>query len=121
LLIYYIDYAQHLDLPPATRRPCSAIRQILRGIVGSRTTLGAFGQLIHAAVDVGIARGAFEEGVAFIKTRTRPWFEAGVQRAVDEPHLILKVGTLATRLDPAEALVRRSAQLVDAVEAQAHP
>ena len=43
-------------------------------------TFAAFGQLIHVAVDVGIARGALEDGAAFLRERARPWFEAGVDR-----------------------------------------
>jgi SfnB family sulfur acquisition oxidoreductase len=72
-------------------------------------------QLVHAAVDVGIARGAFEDGVAFIQTSARPWHEAGVEKAADEPHVILQVGHLATRLAAAEALLTSAAQTLDEV------
>ena len=42
----------------------------------SPTPHGAFGQLIHAAVDVGIARGALDDGSAFLRERARPWRES---------------------------------------------
>ena len=45
------------------------------------STFAAFGQLMHVAVDVGIARGALEDGCAFLRERARPWLEAGVERA----------------------------------------
>jgi alkylation response protein AidB-like acyl-CoA dehydrogenase len=80
------------------------------------TTAAAI-QLAHAAIDVGIARGAFEDGVAFVREQTRPWFEAGVQRAAQEPHVILQVGRLATRLSAAEALLRWAAETLDQVHA----
>jgi alkylation response protein AidB-like acyl-CoA dehydrogenase len=64
---------------------------------------------------VGIARGAFEDGVEFVQNSARPWHEAGVERATDEPHIILHVGRLATRLAAAEALLASAAQTLDAV------
>jgi SfnB family sulfur acquisition oxidoreductase len=91
--------------------------QILgRGLPGGPPdTTGAAIQLVHAAIDVGIARGAFEDGVAFVQQRTRPWYEAGVERAQDEPHVILQVGRLATRLAAAEALLRAAADTLDRI------
>jgi SfnB family sulfur acquisition oxidoreductase len=74
-------------------------------------------QLVHAAIDVGIARGALDDGVAFIRERSRPWHEAGVERAADEPHVILHVGRLATRVAAAEALLHWAATTLDAVRA----
>ena len=36
----------------------------------------------------GIARGALEDGSAFLRERARPWREAGVDRAADDPQLL---------------------------------
>lgn len=90
--------------------------QIIRGLDGlSRpSTFGAFGQVLHAAVDVGIAGNAFEDAVDFVRTRARPHFEAEVERASDEPHVILRFGALRTRLHAAEALLQRAGRLLDA-------
>lgn len=82
-------------------------------------TLGAYDQLLHAAIDVGIGRAALEEGAKFIRTRTRPWFEAGVERAADEPHTLLHIGRLTTRLHALEALFARAGRILD--EAYAAP
>jgi alkylation response protein AidB-like acyl-CoA dehydrogenase len=43
-------------------------------------TFAAFAQVLHAAVDVGIARGALEEAARHLGTRSRVWFEADVER-----------------------------------------
>lgn len=75
---------------------------------------GAFGQILHVAIDAGIGEAALNDAAAYVRTRTRPWFEAGVERAADEPHLILRFGQLATRLHAAEELLRKAARTLDA-------
>jgi SfnB family sulfur acquisition oxidoreductase len=78
---------------------------------------GAFAQLLHAAIDVGIAGGALAEAVAFVRASTRPWFEAGVEKAADDPLLIQRFGELAIELRAAEALLSEAARQVDAARA----
>jgi len=77
------------------------------------TVLGAFDQALHTAVDVGIARAALEDGAEFVRTRSRPWFEAGVDRAAEEPHVIRRFGELTARLYALEALLAHGARLID--------
>ncbi|UXA09718.1 acyl-CoA dehydrogenase family protein [Mycobacterium sp. SMC-8] len=77
------------------------------------SVLGAFDQALHTAVDVGIARAALEDGAAFVATRSRPWFEAGVDRAADEPHVVRRFGELTARLYALEALLAHGSALVD--------
>lgn len=36
---------------------------------------GAVAQLLHAAIDAGIAAGALVEAAEFVRTKSRPWFE----------------------------------------------
>jgi SfnB family sulfur acquisition oxidoreductase len=74
----------------------------------------AFARFLHAAIDVGIAEGALHAGAAFLRTRTRPWTEAGVERASDEPHILLRYGELVAELAAATALVRRAGRELDA-------
>jgi SfnB family sulfur acquisition oxidoreductase len=76
--------------------------------------LGAYDQLLHLAIDVGIARAALEEGAAFVRDRSRPWFESGVERVSDEPHAVLRFGRLTTLLHALEALFERGGRAVDA-------
>jgi SfnB family sulfur acquisition oxidoreductase len=77
------------------------------------TLAGAFDQLLHTAIDVGIARNALDDAVSFVTTRTRPWFESDADRAADEPEVILRAGQLAVRLYAAEALLRSAAAVLD--------
>jgi SfnB family sulfur acquisition oxidoreductase len=79
-------------------------------------TYGAFAQLMHTAIDVGIARGALNEAVSFVQTKARPWFEAGVERAADDPLVIHRIGELAVAVRAAEALLADAGRALDAAE-----
>ncbi|MCV7175875.1 acyl-CoA dehydrogenase family protein [Mycolicibacterium sphagni] len=82
-------------------------------VTADPSVLGAFDQALHAAVDIGIARAALEDGAEFVATRSRPWFEAEVDSAADEPHVVRRFGELTARLFALEALLAHGAQLVD--------
>ena len=53
---------------------------------------GAVSQLIQAAIDAGIARGALDDTIAFVRERSRPWIDAKVERASDDLYVIADVG-----------------------------
>jgi SfnB family sulfur acquisition oxidoreductase len=78
---------------------------------------GAFSQLIQAAIDLGIARGAIDDAIAFVRERARPWIDAKVERASDDPYVIADVGKLKIELHAAEALLRKAGQVLDQVNA----
>lgn len=80
------------------------------------TTIGPFAQLIHAALDLGIGQGAFKASLDFIQTEARPWIDANVERASDDPILLADLGKVHLRLKAAEILVKRAAQIVDATQ-----
>jgi len=77
------------------------------------TTRGPFSQIIHVAIDVGIARAAIADTIEFVKNRSRPWIDANVERASDDPLTIQELGRLQYQLHVAEALMERSALKVD--------
>ena len=78
------------------------------------TTMGPFAQIMHAAIDQGIARGALAEAVAFIRTYTRPWRESGLEHGYEDPHIIAQIGEMKIAVDAAKALIVRAGRLVDA-------
>lgn len=84
-------------------------------IFAGPTTYGARAQVLHAALDVGIARGALEAAV-HAATKARPWFEAEVDRAVDDPLLVQQAGELEIAVRGAEALLREAAAAIDEAE-----
>jgi SfnB family sulfur acquisition oxidoreductase len=79
---------------------------------------GARAQLLHTAIDVGIAAGALEDAAEFVRTASRPWFEADVERAADDPLLIQRVGELAIGVRAAQALLAEAGRTIDAVQRQ---
>jgi SfnB family sulfur acquisition oxidoreductase len=81
--------------------------------------LGSRAQLVHAAIEVGIAGGALRDARAFLRDKARPFFEAvrggSVQKASDDPHSLLRYGRLATQVRAAEALLESAARELDAI------
>jgi SfnB family sulfur acquisition oxidoreductase len=77
---------------------------------------GARAQLLHTAIDVGIAEGSLEDAVEFVRGSSRPWFEAGVERASDDPLLIQRVGELAIGVRAAQALLAEAGRTIDEVQ-----
>ncbi|WP_329332105.1 SfnB family sulfur acquisition oxidoreductase [Streptomyces sp. NBC_00663] len=78
---------------------------------------GAVAQLLHAAIDAGIAGGALAEAAEFVRTTSRPWFESGFDTAAEDPLLIQRFGELAVQVRAAEALLREAARTVQAAGA----
>ncbi|CAM5557898.1 Dibenzothiophene monooxygenase OS=Streptomyces cyaneofuscatus OX=66883 GN=G3I52_15415 PE=3 SV=1 [Streptomyces cyaneofuscatus] len=78
---------------------------------------GAIAQLLHTAIDAGIAAGALAEAVEFVTTRSRPWFESGYDTAAEDPLLIQRFGELDLRRRAADALLATAARAVDAARA----
>lgn len=78
---------------------------------------GAVCQIIHAAVDVGIARGVIEETIRFVRSEARPWIDSGKDRAADDTHTVSDIGTLKIKLHAAEEVLWRSGRVLDAAVA----
>jgi SfnB family sulfur acquisition oxidoreductase len=81
-------------------------------------SFGAFAQLLHAAIEVGIAGGVLDEAAQFVRTQARPHYEAQVQRAQDDPLVIQRFGELTVDVRVAEATLRAAGQAVDQALAQ---
>ena len=82
------------------------------------TSMGPFAQIMHAAVEQGIAEAALAETVAFVRTRTRPWKDSGVEAASLDPYVVATVGEMKIRADASGALLDRSAGFVEAAKAE---
>jgi alkylation response protein AidB-like acyl-CoA dehydrogenase len=70
-------------------------------------------QILHAAIDTGIAHGALDAATDYLQNHSRPWVDAGVERAAEEPHIIKRIGEYAVAVRGAEALLRYSADMFD--------
>ena len=74
---------------------------------------GPVSQIIQAAIDAGIARAAIDETIRFVKTQSRPWIDAGVETAGEDPYTIAAIGDLKIRLHAAEALLEIAGRAID--------
>ena len=83
------------------------------------TAMGPFAQIMHAAVEQGIAEAALTTAIHFVRTHTRPAKDSGVDRATDDPYIVAAIGEMKIRTDAAGALLDRAGPFVD--EAQANP
>jgi alkylation response protein AidB-like acyl-CoA dehydrogenase len=79
---------------------------------------GARAQLVHAAIEVGIAGGALAAARDYLRDKARPSTEAvraGATRAVEDPHVLHRYGRLAARVRAAEALLDTAARTLDEI------
>ncbi|AGB73364.1 MULTISPECIES: SfnB family sulfur acquisition oxidoreductase [Rhizobium] len=77
------------------------------------TPMGPFAQIIHAAVQVGIARGALAETISYVRAHARPFFELTIEHGYEDPHTIHGVGDVAIRVHAADALLKRAGRIID--------
>ncbi|WP_095149114.1 SfnB family sulfur acquisition oxidoreductase [Pseudomonas sp. Irchel s3a18] len=84
------------------------------------TTVGPLAQILHAAIDTGIARAAYEDALHFVRTKTRPWIDAGSDKATEDPLTIKRFGQLSIRLHATEALLERAGEYLDAAQARSN-
>lgn len=82
------------------------------------TLRGAVSQLIQAAIDAGIAQGALDEALEFVRSSSRPWVDANVSRNADDPYILADVGRISTELSAANALLLRAARVLDSIDQQ---
>ena len=78
------------------------------------TLAGPFAQLTTAAIDAGIGRAALADTIAFVREHARPWVDAKVDKAGDDPLTIIQIGSLEIRQEAAEALLERAGWVLDA-------
>ncbi|GAB3833325.1 SfnB family sulfur acquisition oxidoreductase [Dactylosporangium cerinum] len=80
-------------------------------------TYGAFAQVLHAAIDAGIARAAITEAARFVRERSRPYPDAQVERAADDPLVVQAFGEIELTVRAAEALLAEAARAIDRADA----
>ena len=75
--------------------------------------MGPVAQIMHAAVEAGLARAALAETIRFVRDHSRPWKDAGVERASQDPYTLAAIGETQIRVTAANALLERAGVLVD--------
>jgi len=76
---------------------------------------GSVSQIIQAAVDAGIARGAVNDTIYFVRNHARPWIDSGQERGYEDVFTIAQIGDLEVRLHAAEALLELAARAIDEI------
>ena len=76
---------------------------------------GSVSQIIQAAVDAGIARGAIEDTIAFVRRYTRPWIDSGQEKGSQDVFTISQIGDLKIKLHAAEALLEKAGLAIDGI------
>lgn len=80
------------------------------------TTIASVGQIIHAGIDLGIARSAFAETLDFLRTQAASLSEGSVQGVSDDPLIVARIGQLAIRIEAAAAMLERAGKKVDVAQ-----
>ncbi len=78
------------------------------------SAVGPQSQIIHAAIDLGIAKHAIDVTINLLKTYARPWIDSGQERATEDPYTIAAIGDLKIRYNAAESMLERSGRQLDA-------
>ena len=81
------------------------------------TLPGVVPQNAFTSVMVGVAKNALRDAVGYVTTRSRPWFQAGVERAADDPYVQWRIGTMQAQVDAAEAMLERSLAALEHADA----
>ncbi|MEE4573926.1 SfnB family sulfur acquisition oxidoreductase [Pseudomonas alliivorans] len=76
------------------------------------TAHGPISQIIQAAVDTGIAHGAFEETLRHARV-ARPWIDSKQDFGWQDPFSIATIGDLQWRLHGTDAILARAGQAID--------
>ena len=77
------------------------------------TPAGPISQIIQAAIDAGIAKGAIADTIAFVRTQSRPWVDSGQEHAYEDHFTISTIGDLEIKLHAAEEVLERAGRLID--------
>ena len=87
----------------------------LNGAGLRHTHEGALAQLLHSAIDGGIANAALNDALDFGRNRARAVPEAGVARAGDDPYVQQTIGEMVVLVHGAQALIDRAASIMDKI------
>ncbi|MGA2793149.1 MAG: SfnB family sulfur acquisition oxidoreductase [Roseiarcus sp.] len=85
----------------------------LRAVFDRATSMGPVAQIMHAAIEAGIARAALAETIGFVRARSRPWKDSGVDRACKDPYTIAQIGEMKIHVSASDALLERAGRFVD--------
>ena len=75
--------------------------------------MGPVAQIMHAAVEAGIARAALAETIRYVKAHARPWKDSGLEHGYEDPYTIAQIGEVKIRVAASDALLERAGRYAD--------
>ncbi|MFB9948623.1 SfnB family sulfur acquisition oxidoreductase [Rhizobium puerariae] len=83
--------------------------------------VGSLGQLLHSAIDLGIARAAFTDMLDFVRRKSRGMRNLGIEKASNDPLTVARAGSIAVKLEAAAAVLERAGRKVDVAQITPSP
>ncbi|AGP44554.1 Dibenzothiophene desulfurization enzyme C [Serratia plymuthica] len=80
------------------------------------TPVGPLAQIMHAAIDQGIAKAAWQDMLQFVRSRSRPWIDAGVEHASEDPLTLDRIGKISARIQAGDALLAVAGEAIDVAQ-----
>jgi SfnB family sulfur acquisition oxidoreductase len=74
---------------------------------------GPQSQILHAAIDLGIAEAAIEKTIDFVRNHARPWIDAHQDHAWEDPYSIAAIGDLKIRFNAAVEVLAEAGDATD--------
>ncbi|MDR3505489.1 MAG: SfnB family sulfur acquisition oxidoreductase [Acidocella sp.] len=74
---------------------------------------GPQSQILHAAIDLGIAEAAIEKTIDFVRNHARPWIDAHQDHAWEDPYSIAAIGDLKIRFNAAVEVLAEAGDVTD--------
>ena len=84
-------------------------------------TANAVSQIVHAAIDLGIARAALDDTLDFLRRRSHAARGSGIADATSDPLTLRDIGAGTVAYHGAEALTERAARLIEEAQASGQP
>ncbi len=80
------------------------------------TRLLAFVQALASAAHLGIAKNALDEGVEYVQRHARPWIDANVNTAAEDPLTVRRYGELVSRVHALQEMLLEMQALIASPE-----
>ncbi len=75
--------------------------------------IGLMQQVTFSAIFIGAASAALNHAMQYVKTKTRPWVQGGVEKTVEDPYILQQVGKMKAYLLAGEGGIERAARSVE--------
>ncbi|MFK8250055.1 acyl-CoA dehydrogenase family protein [Ancylobacter terrae] len=86
----------------------AAIILVERHSTGDPARQRLIASALHLSVTLGVLDGFLDRATGFLRTRSTPWYGAGLARATEDPHVLRALGLLVSKRDALDALAEEA-------------